>query len=80
MDSKGFSQAGLNTNRVRERELVRPHTKGRTRNSHAVWPVTEASGRADVDMDELADGLGKEMTDTVGDGTRVGGTANPNEG
>ena len=31
-------------------------------------------------MDELADGLGKEMTDTVGDGTRVGGTANPNEG
>ena len=34
---------------------------------HAVWPVTDASDRADVDMDEPADpdGLGEEVTDTV---------------
>ena len=46
---------------------------------HAVWPVTDASDRADVDMDEPADpdGLGGEVTDTVG--TRVGGTADSNE-
>ena len=55
MDSEGFSQAGLNTNRIKKRELVRPHTEGRTRNTHAVWPVTDASDRADVDMDELDD-------------------------
>ena len=60
MDSEGFSQAGLNTNRIKKREPVRPHTEGRTRNTHAVWPVTDASDRADVDMDEPADpdGLG----------------------
>ena len=36
------------------------HPEGRTRNSHAVWLVTDASDRADVDMDELVDpdGLG----------------------
>ena len=63
MDSEGFSQAGLNTNRIKKRELVRPHTEGRTRNTHAVWPVTDAN----VDMDEPADpdGLGEEVTDTV---------------
>ena len=35
---------------------------------HAVWPVTDASDRADEDMDEPADpdGLGEEVTDTVG--------------
>ena len=68
MDSEGFAQAGLNTNRIKKRELVRPHTEERTRNTHAVWPITDASGRADVDMDELADpdGLGGEVTDTVG--------------
>ena len=33
---KGFSQAGLNTSRIMKRELVRPHTEGRTRNMHAV--------------------------------------------
>ena len=67
MDSKGFSQAGLNTIRIMKRKLVRPHTEGRTRNMHAVWPVAVASDRADVDMDELAhpDGLGEEVTDTV---------------
>ena len=38
------------------------------RNTHAVWPVTGASDRADVDVDVLADldGLGREVTDTVG--------------
>ena len=37
------------------------------RNTHAVWPVTDASDRLDVDMDELVDpdGLGREGTDTV---------------
>ena len=68
MDSEGFSQAGLNTNRIMKRKLVRPYTEGRTRNTHAVWPVTDASDRLDVDMDELVDpdGLGGEVTDTVG--------------
>ena len=68
MDSEGFSQAGLTTNRIKKRGLVRPHTEGRTRNTHAVWPVADASDRADVDMDEPADpdGLGREVTDTVG--------------
>ena len=42
MDSEGFSQAGLNTNRIKKREPVRPHTEERTRNTHAVWPVTDA--------------------------------------
>ena len=67
MDSEGVSQAGLNTNRIMKRKLVRPHTEGRTRNTHAVWPVTDASDRLDVDMDEPADpvGLGGEVTDTV---------------
>ena len=66
--SEGFSQPGLNTNRIKKREPVRPHTAGRTRNTHAVWLVTDASDRADVDMDESADpdGLGEEVTDTVG--------------
>ena len=68
MDSEGVSQARLNTNRVMKRKLVRPYTEGRTRNTHAVWPVTDASDRLDVDMDEFADpvGLGGEVTDTVG--------------
>ena len=45
-------------------------TEGRTRNTHAVWPVTDASDRLDVDMDESVefDGLGGEGTDTVGTG------------
>ena len=52
----------------RTREPVKPHTEGRTRSTHAVWPVTDASDRANVDMDEPADpdGLGEEVTDTVG--------------
>ena len=68
MDSEKFSQAGLNMNRIKKREPVRPHTEGRTRNTRAVWPVTDVSDRADVDMDELIDpdGLGGEVTDTVG--------------
>ena len=68
VDSEGFSQAGLNTNRIKKRELVRPHTEGRTRNMHAVWPVTDASDRADENIDEPADpvGLVEEVTDTVG--------------
>ena len=52
---KGFSQAGLNTNRIMKRKPVRPYTEGRTRNTHAVWPVTDASDRLDVDMDEFVD-------------------------
>ena len=68
VDSEGFSQAGLNTNRMKKRKPVRPRTERRTTNTHAVWPVTDASDRADVDMDEPADpdGLGEEVTDTVG--------------
>ena len=57
---KGFHRQVMNTNSIKKRELVRPHTEGRTRNTHAVWPVTDASDRADVDVDEPADpdGLG----------------------
>ena len=68
MDSEGIPQAGLNTNRIKKREPVRPHTEGRTRNARAVWLVADASDRADVDMDEPADpdGFGEETTDTVG--------------
>ena len=35
---------------------------------HAVWPVTDASDRADEDIDEPVDpdGVGEEVTDTVG--------------
>ena len=64
---KGFSQAGLNTNHIKKREPVRPHTEGRTRSTRAVWPVTDPSDRADVDMDAPADpdGLGRDVTDTV---------------
>ena len=51
-----------------KRKSARPHTEVRTRNTHAVWLVTDASDRVDVDMDEPADpdGLGGEVTDTVG--------------
>ena len=67
MDSEGFSQEGLNTNRVKKREHARPHTEG-MRNTHAVRPVTDGSDRPDVDMDEPAgpDGPQGEVTDTVG--------------
>ena len=60
MDSRGFLQAGLNANRIKKGELVRPDTEGRTRNTHAVWPVIDASVRAGAGMDEPADpdGLG----------------------
>ena len=68
MDSEGFSHAGVKTSRIKKGVPVRPQTTGRTRNTHAVWPVTDASGWADVDMDEPVDhdGLGGEVTDTVG--------------
>ena len=68
MDSDGFSQAGLNTNGIKKRKLVRPHTEERTRNTHAVWLVTDASDRVGVAVDEPGDpdGLGEEVTDTVG--------------
>ena len=38
------------------------------RNTQTVWPVTDASDQADVDVDDPADpdGLGREVTDTVG--------------
>ena len=55
VDSEEFSQAGLNMNRIKKRDPVRPHTEGRTRNTHAVWSVTDASDRPDADMDEPAD-------------------------
>ena len=50
-----------------KRKPARPYTEGRTRNTHAVWPVTDASDQLDVDMDELVDpdGLGGEGTDTA---------------
>ena len=55
-------------NRIKKRELARPHTEERTRNTHAVWPVTDASDGLGVAMDEPADpdGLSGEVTDTVG--------------
>ena len=64
-----------------KRKLVRPYTEGRTRNTHAVWLVTDASDRLDVDMDELVDpdGLGEEGTDTVSTGRVFGSTTNSNE-
>ena len=68
MNSEWFSQVGLNTNRILKRKPVRPHTEGRTRNTHTVWPVTDASfDGLDVDMDEPADpdGLRGEVADTV---------------
>ena len=46
---KGFHRQDLNTNRIMKRKLVRPNTEGRTRNTHAVWPVTDASDRLDVE-------------------------------
>ena len=78
VDSEGFSQTGLNTNRIKKTKPVRPHTEGRSRNMHAVWPVTDASDRLDVDMDEPVDpdGFGGEVTETVGN-ARV--LANSNE-
>ena len=67
MDSEGFSQAELNTNRSKRRETVRPHTEERTRKMQDVWPVAELSDRVDENMDELADpdGLVEEVTDAV---------------
>ena len=70
VDSQRFSQAGLNTSCIMKRKLVRPYTEGRAKNTDAVWPVTDASDRLDVDMDEPVDpgGLGEEGTDTVSTG------------
>ena len=55
----------LNTNHIQKRELLRPHTEGRTRNIHDVWPVADASDRADENMDNDTDpdGLVQEVTD-----------------
>ena len=55
MDSEEFSQAGLNTNRIMKKKPVRPHTEGRTRNTHAVWPVTYASDGFGIEGDESVD-------------------------
>ena len=46
---------------------LRPYTEWRTRNTHAVWLVSDASDWIDVDMDEPVDpgGLGGEVADTV---------------
>ena len=53
-------QVGLNTNRIMKRKPVRPYTEGRTRNTHAVWAVTDAFDQLDVDTGEPVDpdGLG----------------------
>ena len=52
----------------KESKLVIPHTEGRTKYTRAVWPVTDASDWLGVGMDEPTDpdGLGKEVSDTVG--------------
>ena len=57
---KGFSQAGLNTNRNTKGKPVRPHTEGRTMYTHAVWLVIDASDLLGVEVDETtdSDGLG----------------------
>ena len=50
-----------------KRKPVRSHTEGRTRDTHATWPVTDASDWLGVETDEPADpdGLGEEVTVTV---------------
>ena len=62
-----FHRQGVTRTASRKREIVRPHTEERTRNTHAVWPVTDASDRGVGDMDEPADldEPGREVTDTV---------------
>ena len=82
VDSEGFSQAGLNASRIMKRKPVRPYTEFHTRNTHAVWPATDASDRLDVDMDEPVDpdGLGGEGNRHCEHGARVGSTTNSNEG
>ena len=64
---KGFTGG---TEHESHQEKVRPHIEGRTRNMHVVWPGTDASDRADGNMEELVDpdGLGKEEADTVSTG------------
>ena len=81
MDSEGFSQAGLNTNRIMKMKLVRPHTERRTWNTHAVWPVTDDSDRLEVERDEPAvpDGLGEEVTDTGGTARVLAAPRTPTE-
>ena len=37
-----------NGDTIKKRKLVRSYTEGRTRNTHAVWPFTDASDRLDV--------------------------------
>ena len=65
---KRFSQAGLNTNRIKKREPARPHTKERTRNTHAVWPSLTLLIEPMRKWMMLADPdvLGEEVTDMVG--------------
>ena len=40
LDSEGFSQAGLNTNRIKKREPVRPRTGTRTLSGPLLTPLT----------------------------------------
>ena len=54
-DTNPLAGRAEHTYRIKKREPVRPHTEGRTINTHADRPVTDASDRADVDIDEPAD-------------------------
>ena len=57
----------MKTSRMMRRMPLTPYTEGRTRNTHAFWPVTDSSDWLDVDMDEPLDpdGLEEDGTDTV---------------
>ena len=70
MDTRRFSPAGLNADRNTKRKPVRPHTEGRTRNTHAVWPVTDASDHPGDETDTPMDleELGEQVGDTTGTG------------
>ena len=75
-----FSQAELNTNRIMKRKLVRPYSEERTRNTHAVWLVTDASTGSMLIWTSLLTLTDLERGDRRGGhGARVGSTTNSNE-
>ena len=55
MDSEGFSQAGLDTNRIKKREPGRPYTEGARETRMLSGPLLTRLLRPIVDMDERAD-------------------------
>ena len=80
MDSEEFSQRELNTNRIKKREPVRPHTRGaRETRMLSGLSLTLLIGPMLIwtSLLTLTD-LG-ESDRHGGDGTRVGGTADSNE-